>query len=118
MWQRKTPEEIRRVDRRLRFSPLHSLRWALFIAALATACAYWSVWGPYSQSHQPQSPEELFHCFASMFVFMFLVFYIMQSVSKIPFSGSAMICGRCKQVADYTTDTQCSCGGQRELLAH
>jgi hypothetical protein len=73
--------------------------------------------GPDSPSHQPQSLEELFRWFAFIFVSMFLVLYIMQSVGKF-FSRSAMICGRCKKVTDYTTDTHCSCGGQRELLAH
>jgi hypothetical protein len=120
MWQRKTPEEIRRVDRRLRFSPLHSLGWALFAATLMTIFASWGFWGYLALPRSPQPLEEAFHAFPFFFVFMRLVFYIRQSVRKIPMNlgRSAMICNRCKQVADYTTDTQCSCGGHRELLAH
>ena len=120
MWERKTPEEIRRIDRRLRFSPLLSLGWALFVAALSTIAASWGFWSPDAPSHQPQSREELFRWFAFTFVLVFLIMYITQRVSKIPinFSRSAMICDRCKQVTDYTTETQCSCGGHRESLAH
>jgi hypothetical protein len=66
------------------------------------------------------SLEEVFRASAFIFVLIFLGFYILQSVRKIPMNlgRAGMICGRCKQVTDYTTDTQCSCGGQRELLAH
>ena len=117
MWERMTPEEIDRVDRRLRFSPLHSLGWASFAATLITIFASYGFWGPDSPSHQPQSIEELFRAFAFFFVTMFLILYILQVVRRIPLNRSAMICGRCKQVTD-TTDTHCPCGGHRELLAH
>jgi hypothetical protein len=96
-----------------------SLGWALAIATLSTIAASWGFWSPDAPSHQPQSVEELFRCFAFTFVSVFLIMYIMQRVGKIPtFSRSAMICDRCNQVTDYTTETQCPCGGQRELLAH
>ena len=57
---------------------------------------------------------------AFIFVLFFLFLYIMQSVRKIPMNlgPSSRISNRCKQVTDYATETQCSCGGHRELLAH
>jgi hypothetical protein len=117
MWERKTPEEIRRVDRRLRFSPLLSLGMALLAATFTAIFASWGYWGD-APAHQP-SPGEVSEVSAFIFVLIFLLSYIMQIVSKIPMnlSGSAMICGRCRDI-DHTTDTQCSCGGHRELLAH
>jgi hypothetical protein len=62
----------------------------------------------------------MFCASAFIFVLNFLFLYIMQSVRKIPINlgRPSMICNRCKQVTDYPTETQCSCGGHRELLAH
>jgi hypothetical protein len=117
MWERKTPEEIRRIDDRLRFSPINSLGCALLIATLSTIAASWGYWGNDSPAHQPQSHEELIQWFTFNFVMAFLVMYFLQSVGKSS-NGSAMICDRCKQVTDCTTDTQCPCGGQRESLTH
>jgi hypothetical protein len=94
MWERKTTEEIRRVDRRLRFSPLHSLGWALFAATFTAIFASFGYWGD-SPAHQPQSLEEVFRASAFIFVLIFLGLYILQSVRKIPMNlgRAGMICG-------------------------
>ena len=120
MWQRKTPEEIRRVDRRLRFSPLFSLGFAVFAAAVMTIAASWGFWGYLVPPQPPQPLGRVLRVFPFFFAFMFLGLYIAQIVRRIPKipDRSAMICGRCQQITDYTTDSQCPCGGHRELLAH
>ena len=120
MWQCKTPEEIRRVDRRLRFSPLFSLGFALFAATVMTTAASWGSWGYLVPPQPPQPLGRVFRAFPFFFAFMFLALYIAQIVRRVPKipDRSAMICGRCQQITDYTVDTQCSCGGHRELLAH
>ena len=120
MWQRKTPEEIRRVDRHLRFGPMFSLGFALFAATIMTIFASWGFWGYLVPPQPPQPLGRVFRAFPFFFVFMFLTLYIAQIVRRIPAvpDHSAMICERCRQITDYTMDTRCPCGGHRELLAH
>ncbi len=120
MWQRKTINEIRRVDRSLRFSPSYSLAFAVFAAAVMTIAASWGFWG-YLVPPQPPLPlGRALRVFPFFFVFMFLGLYftqIFRRIPKIP-DKSAMICDQCRRVTDYTTDPHCPCGGHLELLTH
>jgi len=120
MWQRKTSDEIRRADRRLRFSPLHALGFALFAATVMTLAASQGFWGHLVQPTPTMPLGRAFRAFPFFFVFMFVTLYISQVVRRIPKipDRAAMICGQCHEVTDYGTDPHCHCGGHRELLAH
>jgi hypothetical protein len=58
--------------------------------------------------------------FPFFFVFMLVAMYFAQTLRRIPKypDHAAMICDRCHEITDYTTDPHCPCGGRRELLAH
>ena len=77
-------------------------------------------WGYLVPPQPPQPLGRVLRVFPFFFAFMFLGLYIGQIARRIPKipDRSAMICVRCKQITDYTTDTQCPCGGHCELLAH
>ena len=119
-WERKTPREIRRVDRRLRFSPVFALWFSLFAATVMTIAWSWGFRGKLLPPFPPMELGRTFRLFPFFFVLMFLGMYIMQTLRRIPKypDRAAMICDQCHEVTDYTTDQHCPCGGRRELLAH
>lgn len=120
MWQRKSAEEIRRVDRRLRFMPTFAIGFGLFAATVMTVAASGGFWG-YLVPPQPPFPlARAFRVFPFFFLFMFLGRYLTQIFRRIPKipDKSAMICDRCHAITDYTTDQRCPCDGRFELLMH
>src|ERR1044072_7199904 len=120
MWQRKSPEEVRRVDRRLRFRPLYALGFSLFAATVMTLAASQGWWGFLVQPRPTISLGRAFRLFPFYFAFMFLGLYLTQLFRRIPKipDRSAMICDRCHTITDYKTDQRCPCGGRFELLMH
>jgi hypothetical protein len=120
MWQRKPVEEIRRVDRRLRFMPTFAIGFGLFAATVLTLDASLGFWGYWVQPYLPISLSHAFRAFPFFFVFMFLSLYLTQVFRRIPKvpDKSAMICDRCHTITDYQTDQRCACGGRLELLMH
>jgi hypothetical protein len=120
MWQRKTAEAIRRVDRRLRFVPTFAIGFSLFAATFMTIAASWGFWGYLVPPHPPLPLARAFRVFPLFFLFMFLGLYlthVFRRIPKIP-DKSAMICDECHEITDYATDERCSCGGRLELLMH
>ena len=120
MWQRKTPAEIRRVDRRARFSPIYPLGFAFFAATLMTLARSWGYGGYLLPPLPPMPLSRSLLAFPFYFALMFAFLYLMQIVRRIPEipDHSAMLCDRCQRVVGYTTDPHCSCGGRLELLTH
>ncbi len=120
MWQRKSPEAIRRVDRRLRFAPTFAIGFSLFAATFMTVAASWGFWGYLVPPHPPLPLARAFRTFPFFFLFMFLGLYLTQVLRRIPKipDKSAMICDECHEITDYTTDERCPCGGRLELLMH
>ena len=120
MWERKSPEEIRRVERRTRFDPRFALFMALFAATLMTLARSWGFGGYLLPPLPPKPLLQVAPVFPFFFVTMFLVFYLPQLFRRTPKypDRDAMICGRCHEVTDYTTDRLCQCGGRREFLRH
>ena len=120
MWERKSPEEIRSVDRRTRFNPLFALIMASFAATLMTLGRSWG-YGGYLLPPLPAKPLlQVLWVFPFFFVVMFLVFYVPQILRrhvKYP-DRDAMICDRCHEISDYTADLGCRCGGRLEPLRH
>jgi hypothetical protein len=119
-WQRKTPREIRRVDRRLRFNPVFAVCFSLFAATVMTLAWSWGFRGNLLPPFPPMELSRAFRVFPLHFLFMFLGMYVLQLLRRIPKipDRAAMICDQCHQVTDYTTDPHCPCGGRLELLAH
>ena len=120
MWRRKTSEEIRRVDRRLRFNPIFALWLSLFMATVMTLSRSVGFAGKLVPPIPPDPLAYAFRAFPFFFIFLFLALYVPQIVRKIPKlpDRAAMLCDRCQEVTDYSTDPHCHCGGHRELLAH
>ena len=100
MWERKSPEEIRSVDRRTRFNPLFALIMASFAATLMTLGRSWG-YGGYLLPPLPAKPLlQVLWVFPFFFVVMFLVFYVPQILRrqvKYP-DRDAMICDRCHEI--------------------
>jgi hypothetical protein len=120
MWQRKSPEEIRKGDCRLRFVPTFALGFSLLAAVVMTVAASLGFWGYLLPPHPPIPLGRAVRALPFFFVFMFLGLYLTQisrRIPKIP-DKSAMICDRCHEITDYTTEARCPCGGRRELLMH
>ena len=120
MWQRKSPEEVRRIDRSLRFNPTYAIGLGLFAAAVMTIAAAWGFWGYLVPPRPPLPLGRAIRVFPLFFLFMFLGLYLTQVFRRVPKlpDKSAMICDRCHTITDYTTDERCPCGGRWELLMH
>lgn len=120
MWQRKPNETIRRVDRRLRFSPVFALGFSIFAASVMTVAMSWGFRGYLLPPYPPVSLARAFRVFPFYFLFMFASLYLTQIFRRIPKipDKAAMICDQCQRITDYTTDSRCPCGGHLELLAH
>jgi hypothetical protein len=120
MWLRKSPEQIRGIERRTRFNPIFALIMAVFAAALMTLGRSWGYGGYLLPPLPPKPLWQTLHLFPFFFAAMFLVFYLPQILRrrvKYP-DRDAMICDQCHDVRDYTVDRQCRCGGRLEPLRH
>lgn len=120
MWQRKSPEEVRRIDWRLRFIPTYAVGFGLFAATVMTIAAWWGYWGYLVPPRPPISLARAFRAFPFFFLFMFLSLYptqVFRRIPKVP-GKSAMICDRCLTITDDMPDQRCPCGGRLELLMH
>ncbi len=120
MWERKSREEIGRIEFRTRFDPRFALFIALFAATLMTLARSWGFGGHLLPPLPPKPLAQVIYAFPFFFIAMFLVFYLPQLIRRTPKypDRDAMICEHCHEVTDYTTDLTCRCGGRRELLRH
>src|ERR1043165_519770 len=102
MWQRKSPEEIRRIDRRLRFVPTFAIGFSLFAAIVMTVAASWGFWGYLLPPSPPIPLARALRALPFFFLFMFLSLYLTQIFRRIPKipDKSAMICDQCHEITD------------------
>ena len=121
MWERKSADEVRRLERRARFDPRYALFMALFSGAMATLARSWGLLGGYGAPPLPPKPLiEAIDVFPFFFIVMFLGFYLARVFRRRPENPEleAMICDSCYEVTDSTTGAHCHCGGRRDLLSH
>lgn len=120
MWQRKNQSEIRRIQRRFRFSPLYAFLFAIFAGCVLTLFRSMG-WRGYLLPPTDSIPLwRAAYIFPVGFAFVFVLLYVFQLVSKVPRvpDHDAMICDRCHRVTGFTEQTECECGGRLELLRH
>ena len=120
MWERKSPTEIRALDKRRRFSPVYSLVFAFVMASILTA-SRWMGW--HGQFRPPTAPlpfSSAVAAFPFYFGLGFLCLYLVQLLSRVPRvpDYDSMICDGCHQITGYTTQKRCACGGNVEFLTH
>ena len=120
MWVRRSPEQIRGITRRRRFSPVGPIFLALLVSF------FWLVLGTggyvnrFGAPHLAQPVSAGLRLFPAHFLLGFLLFYIGQVLLRGwgggAYAPEAFICERCQKVQTLTSTRTCICGGPLEPL--
>ena len=114
MWKRKSPEDIRKIEFNLKYSPWRSFKFSVLFCGVTVLMVLLG-WRSITRWDDPTdisaSISVLQFYMALSFAVMFVGSYLWQLVAGTPYEKTIYLCDKCFESSYLKEDKKCKCGG-------